>query len=46
MELHIAAFNGDTERVKELLKQGFPADTKTPSGRTPLHIALRYRKFE
>jgi ankyrin repeat protein len=37
--LHKAAFAGDVERVKELLKKGADPNTKDKKGRTPLHAA-------
>jgi ankyrin repeat protein len=39
MGLHKAAYEGDAERVKELLKKGANPNTKDVFGRTPLHEA-------
>jgi ankyrin repeat protein len=41
--LHKAAFDGNAERVKELLKKGADPNTKDKKGRTPLHWAAPYK---
>jgi ankyrin repeat protein len=41
--LHKAAFDGNAERVKELLKKGANPNTKDKKGRTPLHWAASIR---
>jgi ankyrin repeat protein len=37
--LHKAAFDGNAERVKELLKKGANPNTQDKDGYTPLHWA-------
>jgi ankyrin repeat protein len=40
--LHVAAFRGDTKKVKELIERGADPNQQEDSGMTPLHIAARY----
>jgi ankyrin repeat protein len=42
--LHHAAFQGDGDKVKELLKLYKDIEKKDASGRTPLHIAAYHGK--
>jgi len=39
-ELHIAAYEGDVERVKKLLKKGADPNVQEEHGRMPLHVAV------
>jgi len=40
-ELYDAAYEGDAERVRELLKKGANPNVQSKYGETPLHIAAR-----
>ena len=40
-QLLYAACCGDTQRVRELLEQGVPVDSRDGRGRTPLMLAVR-----
>jgi ankyrin repeat protein len=42
MNIHNAAENGKLNRVKELLNQGVPVNTRDAWGQTPLHCASEY----
>ena len=43
--LHNAAKNGNLNRVKALLNQGVPVNSRTEYGWTPLHDAARYGRL-
>jgi cytohesin len=45
-DLHKAAYEGDAERVKELLKKGANPNTKDKKGRTPLHEAAQWGRLD
>lgn len=42
--LHVAAFNGDEDKVAHLLKTGFSVNAKTSQGETAYRIAQQYGK--
>jgi ankyrin repeat protein len=42
MNIHNASENGKLNRVKELLNQGVPVNTRNAWGQTPLHCASEY----
>jgi len=44
--IHVAAHIGNMNRVKALLNQGVPVNTRTDDGWTPLHIAAKNGKLE
>ena len=43
--IHTAAQNGNLNRVKALLNQGVPVNSRTEYGWTPLHDAARYGRL-
>ncbi|XP_054722505.1 ankyrin repeat and protein kinase domain-containing protein 1-like [Uloborus diversus] len=43
-ELHRAAFEGDVEKIRELLALGFDTCARDKEGGTALHLAIRSRK--
>jgi len=45
-DLHKAAYEGDAEKVKELLKKGADPNIKDEKGRTPLHEAAYWGRLD